>query len=565
MTRATILCVEDEPLLRGDLSDELRDAGYRVLEARNGAEAFESLAREPADLVLCDVSMPDGGGYELLERLRRSSIVAAPVPFVFLTARGAKDEQIRGRELGADDYLVKPVDFDLLLSVVRSRLGSVERQRQFVDAQTRTTREHLEQLIHVAAPQERDIRADVLDAMQGRSGAMDLLLFRTWEIGREELRLTEDLSAEAEALLRTSLKSVDEQAGSPIKLTSHFSAVVLPVADDFSDRIRRLEALRFQQAEVGGRTIAIGNLFVVTPTTAGTRQTLEAVLDDTLVAMHIARRDGVDEVVVLTPEKIEQMHLRRDIEQSLPRAIESGELQLQYEPKVAFDASRIVGVEALARWVSPQLGPVAPALFIPLIERLGLIRQFTDWVLCEALRAQKTLLDRGHPIRVAVNISGRDLTPDLVDRVQAALRTSGASAPLLEIEVTETAVIQDTAAAAQALCALRALGVHIAIDDFGTGHASMAYLHRFPAQSIKIERMFVAGLLDEPVDEAIISSVIALGSSLQIQVVAEGVESEQQMNKLRALGCQYGQGYLFSRSLTLDELLALIQAGAPFS
>jgi EAL domain-containing protein (putative c-di-GMP-specific phosphodiesterase class I) len=253
---------------------------------------------------------------------------------------------------------------------------------------------------------------------------------------------------------------------------------------------------------------------------------------------------------------------RLELEGDLRLALERNELALHYQPLVQLDTGAVVGAEALLRWNHPQRGAVSPVDFIPIAEDTGLIVSIGEWVLRTACR-DMTLVQRrtGRRLKVAVNLSPRQLrAPNLSAVIGDALARSGLAAQDLELEITESMVIDNPDASIEAMQRLRAMGVGLAIDDFGTGYSSLSYLTRFPVAKLKLDRSFVRGLPDNLRDAAIATSVVAMGHGLKLQVLAEGIETEAQMQFLRALGCEMGQGWLFAKAMPLDALTAHLLA-----
>jgi EAL domain-containing protein (putative c-di-GMP-specific phosphodiesterase class I) len=249
-------------------------------------------------------------------------------------------------------------------------------------------------------------------------------------------------------------------------------------------------------------------------------------------------------------------HEQRLIADELRRGIATDELQLHYQPIMHLASGQAVGVEALVRWQHPVRGLLAPQAFIDLAEQTELILPLGAWVLHEACRMAVSLQDRpGAPMTVAVNLSGRQLSDRaLVRTVTAALQAAGCSADRLVFEVTETALVTDMAAAADSLRELQALGAGVAIDDFGTGYAPLTYLKQLAADDLKIDRSFVRGLGTDSYDTAIVTSLISLAHNLNVRCVAEGVETLEQLTLLQQLGCDFAQGFLFSRPIDATSL-----------
>ncbi|MDX1935103.1 MAG: EAL domain-containing protein [Capsulimonadales bacterium] len=249
-------------------------------------------------------------------------------------------------------------------------------------------------------------------------------------------------------------------------------------------------------------------------------------------------------------------------EGDLRRAVERGDLSLVYQPQIETQTGCIVGVEALARWRHPERGMIPPAHFIALAEQADLIIPLGDLVLRRACRDAARWRDAGFPdVRVAVNLSARQISqPNLIENVARILAENGLEGNALELELTETALIANGDASPQTLHDLRSLGIRLAVDDFGTGYSSLAYLRRFRVDALKIDHAFVAGLSKDPTDEALVRALVEMAHALDLEVVAEGVETQPQCDFLRSLRCDYVQGYLFSRPLTYDALIGLLES-----
>jgi diguanylate cyclase (GGDEF)-like protein len=258
---------------------------------------------------------------------------------------------------------------------------------------------------------------------------------------------------------------------------------------------------------------------------------------------------------------LERVLMRRD----LHGAIERAELELFYQPMYSVRTRAIVGVEALVRWHHPEQGLVPPDRFIPVAEEFGLIEEIGAWVLDGALAQVRAWADAGlGPVRVSVNVSARQLECHALPAlVRMLLRKHGVGPSSLEIEVTESAIMRDVHASARMLHALRGLGVRVAIDDFGTGYTSLGFLKRFPVDALKIDRAFVADVAQNDFDHAVVSAVMTLGRGLGVCTVAEGVETPEQLERLRALECDVVQGFLLCRPLAATACASLLAAAVP--
>ena len=282
-------------------------------------------------------------------------------------------------------------------------------------------------------------------------------------------------------------------------------------------------------------------------------------------AMYEAKTTGRDMALFYSMETDLRAVARQTMEQQLRRALERNELSLHYQPRLSAKGARLLGVEALLRWNSPVLGAIPPSEFIPIAEESGMIRAIGGWVLQQACeqwaRWQTQPQDRGaHPladVSISVNLSAAQLSdPALVPDIEALLARTGMPAHRLELEITESQLMDNAPAAAQQLAALKALGVQLSIDDFGTGYSSLAYLKRFDIDRLKVDKSFVRDMLTNPADMAITRAIIALGHTLGLKIVAEGVEDLATAQVLGALDCEELQGYYFSRPLPLDHLEA---------
>ena len=321
-------------------------------------------------------------------------------------------------------------------------------------------------------------------------------------------------------------------------------------------------------AEVLDSPIELGERQVVVGASVGIALTAdhESEPDDVLrnadVAMYEAKKAGKGRNKVYDPDMFAQALRRLDLGNDLRRAIEQGELRLSYQPKVLLGTDTITGVEALVRWEHPERGLILPDEFIPLAEETGLIVPLGWWVLREACRRAREWGERYPPtlpLGVSVNVSGKQFQEaDLVRGLAGILHEVGLEPSRLQLEITESVVMEDTEYAAGLLRELKGLGVRIAVDDFGTGYSSLSLLRRFPLDELKIDKEFVDGLGGSDQDEAIVRLVIDLSHALGLEAVAEGVETAEQLARLREMGCDQAQGYYFWESLPAEEAGALL-------
>jgi diguanylate cyclase (GGDEF)-like protein len=285
------------------------------------------------------------------------------------------------------------------------------------------------------------------------------------------------------------------------------------------------------------------------------------ILRDADIAMYRAKENGKARYELFDHGMHARAVSRLQLESDLRQAIEQKEFCVYYQPIISLQTGRLAGFEALVRWNHPRRGLVAPADFIPVAEETGLIVPIGQWVLneaCAQVRQWQIDSPSHRSLSLSVNLSARQVAqPDLLQRIKDALETSKLNPHCLKLEITESVVMENAEAAAQMFKQLRSLGVQLSIDDFGTGYSSLSYLHRFPLNYLKIDRSFVMRLTTDN-DNAIVRTISTLARNLGMEVIAEGIETEEQFQQLKMLGCEYGQGYLFSRPVGNDGVEHLL-------
>ncbi|AZE59563.1 MULTISPECIES: putative bifunctional diguanylate cyclase/phosphodiesterase [Pseudomonas fluorescens group] len=280
-------------------------------------------------------------------------------------------------------------------------------------------------------------------------------------------------------------------------------------------------------------------------------------------AMHTSKERGPDDFSFYTEAMNRGAQHQQHLESALRQALERNEFTLHYQPKLELKTGRIVGAEALARWFQPRAGWISPTDFIPVAEDSGLIVRVTQWVLRQACEQAQAWRAMGLPsLPISVNISAIDFRQrDFVDNLAAILQRTGLPPTLLELEITESVLMQNVDATVDRLHRIKAMGVRLALDDFGTGYSSLSYLRRFPIDVLKIDQSFVRGLSVNSQDAQLISAIIGMGKSLELNIIAEGVETLEQLKFLQAQQCEEGQGFLFSKALPAEDFAQLLQVG----
>jgi diguanylate cyclase (GGDEF)-like protein len=361
---------------------------------------------------------------------------------------------------------------------------------------------------------------------------------------------------------------------------SHADTVARVGGDDFAILARNIDlgsamnlADRIHQAlivpfELKGQevfvTASIGIAVGGEPATASVREQPEHLLRDAHTAMYRAKALGTGRYEVFNASMHDLAVERLQLETDLRMALKRREFLLHYQPFVSLETGKIIGFEALVRWQHPLRGLVSPVKFIPVAEETGAIVPLGEWVLeeaCRQLRLWEGMFNFDRPLIMSVNLSGKQFAqPDLVARIQEILETTGLSPQSLKLEITESVVMDDVESAIEVLKHMKALKVKLGIDDFGTGYSSLSYLSRFPTDTLKVDKSFVGRMETESEGEnvAIVRTIVTLAHALGMDVIAEGVETAAQLAKLRAIGCEYGQGYFFAKPLPSDDATVLM-------
>ncbi len=283
-------------------------------------------------------------------------------------------------------------------------------------------------------------------------------------------------------------------------------------------------------------------------------------------AMYHSKESGRNTYSYFTEQMNREVSRRLELEEQIHGALGRNEFSLVFQPQIVLHSGQIMGAEALLRWNNPALGEVSPTEFIPIAEQTGLILPIGQFVLEQALSVTAQLQQKYDPdFRIAVNLSPRQFRdPGLVEHIEQTITKAGINSEQLELEITEGVLMSGHSYITESIEALNSLGVSIAMDDFGTGYSSLSYLRNFPFNVLKIDRSFVNDITEDPADRELITAIVAMSQSLKLKVVAEGVETEEQYSELKAIGCDFAQGYLFSKPVTLQDLEQMLERGQKF-
>jgi diguanylate cyclase (GGDEF)-like protein/PAS domain S-box-containing protein len=340
--------------------------------------------------------------------------------------------------------------------------------------------------------------------------------------------------------------------------------ILLQEIEDVTDTVRVAERIKEALAvpvNLNGQQVCMSASMGIVLSDPGYDQP-EDMLRDADIALHRAQSSGTAHHEVFDRAMHERAVARLQLEHDLRLAVEREEFRVHYQPIVSLKSGRIIGLEALVRWQHPMQGLVPPMEFIPLAEETGLIVPMGFWVLreaCSQMRDGLSKFSMDPPLLISVNLSARQFSqPDLVGQIEQILQESGVEARSMMLEITESVVMEHAESAAAALTQLKTLGVQLSIDDFGTGYSSLSCLHSYPIDSLKIDRSFIGNMGEDLRNLEIVRTIVALAGNLGMHVTAEGIETAEQLAQLRALRCEYGQGYLFSKPLEAEAIKRLL-------
>ena len=596
--RPRLLIVDDISDNRTILTRRFQRRGFDVVEAECGLTAIELIDKESFDLVLLDVMMPGMDGIETLKRIRSENSASA-LPVIMVTAKSESTNIVDALELGANDYVTKPVDFAVALARVNtqiSRKRAVERVA-LANEELRKVNEDLERRVEertsrlidanqrlkveIADREESQARSQYLAYHDSLTGLGNRLLFKE----QLEEALTDDsVASHPLAVLFLDLdgfKAVNDTLGHSIgDLLLKSVAAKLRDILPRTDRIARLGGDEFailqisaaqpgssialakkiievvgQPNSIDGHDVTVGASVGIAVARPGDMNT-DNFLKSADLAMYSAKSDGRGTYRMFDPEMDAIVQARRLLERDMRTALAQDGFRLFYQPLVNLQTKKVTAFEALMRWQHPERGMVPPSDFIPVAEEMGLIVQLGEWALRQAC-AEATEWPDG--ICVSVNLSPLQFAKgNLVSSVMSALASAGLPASRLELEITESVLLEKSERNITILNQLRGLGVRISMDDFGTGYSSIGYLRSFPFDKIKIDQSFVRDLLVDEGSLAIVRAIAGLGVSFGMITTAEGVETEEQMRCLNLEGCIEVQGYLYSRPVPANEIVGVL-------
>ena len=582
-----VLIADDDAILREIARAMLENSGFEVETAASGDAALKASATRLPDIALLDVEMQDGNGYQACRNIRALP-GGADLPIVMVTGLDDSSSIDRAYEAGATDFVVKPINWALLAHRMRYVLRgartidalrfSAERIHRLAYFDSLTglpnrewIREYLAQSILEAAERQRCVTLLYIDLDQFKRindtlglATGDGVLCQTAERLRTALAEIRGGDPEGEPSQSArldaaagSLRGQLARVGGDEFLVVFAGDTGIRHAEHATKRILSLLSAPFMQES---------NPLVVTPSIGISvypehGSDAQSLLKNADAAMSEAKTNGRNQSRVFDSAVSARAMKRLSLEMELRRAIENSSLEVYYQPKYHARSLRFLGGEALLRWFHPERGQIPTGDFIAVAEETGLIGDIGRWAMKRVCRDLCDWRAAGFaPPNVAVNVSGRDfMHPESLLNLCDTVSRAGLDPSLFEIELTEGVLMQDAEAGRRSLLALKEFGFALAIDDFGTGYCSLNYLKRFPLDTLKIDRSFVADISTDPDDAAIVRAIVALGHSLELRIVAEGVSTQAQLQFLQGVECDAIQGFLMSPAIPASafrELLA---------
>ena len=559
--RPKLLLVEDDEddyFLTNELLRDIYGPNFELDWVRTEDDAIAAIAKAEHDVYLVDYRLGKTNGIDLVREL---SETAASAPFILLTGQNSRELDFEAMRAGASDYLVKSdITAPLLDRAIRYAIERHRGERELARlaqfdqltglANRFLFRDYLERALARASRSDRTVAVFFLD--------LDRFKIINDTFGHET---GDELLEGVAERLKHSVRASDIVA----RLGGDEFTVVVDgvtgtdVIYHFADRILRVlrEPMQIGENEVY-TTASIGIALYPNDAT-----NVDDLLRSADAAMYKAKEEGSDNYQFYTVDLHIRAARRSALERGLRSAIDRSEFEVWYQPQLCLSSGDICGLEALIRWNKPDEGLVMPDAFIGLAEETGLIVPIGEQVIDQACRKVRELVDRGaKDFTMAVNFSARQFqAAKLAETVADIIASHEIDPSFLEIEITENSILEDPQTVRRTLETLTELGVKVALDDFGTGYSSLKHLRSFPAGSIKVDKSFIQNVCDSPEDASIVRAIVGMAHNLRLKVIAEGVETQEQLSFLRELDCDTGQGYYFSKPLHPDDANALVLPG----
>ena len=563
-----ILVIEDERILRKSLVRLLSTEGFEVLSTENGKIGIELATKESPQIILCDLMMPDIDGYQVLKQLQENPQTAM-IPFICLTAQEKRTVLRQVMELGGDDFLTKPFTRTELLKAINTQLNKHQRiiknQKQAVEEVivNLTNQVYYDGLTNL--PNRILLKERFEELVKTTSDDCNTIAIMIITLNKLE-RLTEGLGLDyVDLLFETLMERISNAIldnNTIVRLNNEQIILIYPPVKTEQEIIEVVQKIinSFEKpfTVVGYQVILNSSIGISLYPNHG--NDFDTLLKNANIAAHQGKQKKQNGYDFYSDAIAVKSKDRLLLEINLREAIQENQFHINYQPQVALKTGKIVGAEALIRWFHPEKGFISPGEFIPIAEETGLIIDLDEWVLNAVCEQVKQWQNKNIYIPIAINLSGLEFSrPGLIKRVKKILDLNKINANYLELELTESAVVQNPELAEEILYDLKKLGFKLSLDDFGTGYSSLSYLHQFPFDKLKIDRCFVADITNNPRNAAIITGTILMAHGLSLKVVAEGVETEKEAQFLEENDCDTIQGYWYSPPVSVDKFEELFR------
>jgi diguanylate cyclase len=551
-----ILVVDDFRTTLLMVTKVLQKKGYRVAEALNGLEALAFFEKELPDMVLMDIEMPEMDGLTACGRIK-SMPADRQCPVLIFTGMGDEKSVENAFNAGADDFIIKPINFEELIHRIK-RLIKLKEMEDVIQYQSYYDR--LTGLPNRSLFQDRLKVA--LNQVQNSSLMLAVIM-----IDIQDFKSVNDAFGyeQGDLLLKGIAKRIQSCTNENITLArldgDRFALLIPQIkaayeAAPYADRVIETFTKAFMVNTYAiNLNCSMGLSFYPTDGT-----TAHSLLINSEAAMYRATEKAGSGYSYYNQEMNKKTLERLSLVSELHKALKKSEFIVYYQPQINISTGQINAAESLLRWQNPELGPVTPAQFLPMAEETGLILPIGAWALREACLWGRTLKDNNYPsISIGVNLSPLQFQQeDLVEMIGQILADTAFDPTLLKLEITESLAVKDLEYTNHLLNRLKIMGIKISIDDFGTGYSSLNSLKNLPFDELKIDMSFIRDIVKNKKDKVIVEAIIALGRGLNVNLVAEGVETKEQLLILKEMGCDQAQGFLFSKPVPADTFNKMI-------
>ena len=582
-----ILIVDDKVENLDFLAQMLKEHNYRVRLATNGNIALKSAMVAPPSLILLDISMPGMNGYEVCTKLKQQS-VTKEIPVIFLSALGQTFNKVKAFEVGGVDYITKPFDISEVIIRVENQLRLKAAQAEILELNTNLEAKVKERTVQLEAEIHNKEKAQAKLLKMALQDSLTELPNKRWFVQKlkQEIEKAQAAKDHRFAIICfdcDNFKVINDSLGHgvgdrllkqiPLRLkacldtSSHIARLG---SDEFIILLSQVYAVEtailiteaIQQEFLAPFSIDEREIFLDFSSGivlgSSEDQEPEKLLRNAELAMYRAKELGKGKYQVYNQQMHQRALERMQLETDLRKALKENQFKLHYQPIACCKTGYIIGFESLIRWQHPELGIISPEKFIPVAEEMGLIIPIGIWVLeeaCQQIKYWQQKYDCLGSLTVNVNVSVQQFSySKLLEEIDRILGETKLPASCLKLEITESAIMENSSAALTVLEQLDQRNISICLDDFGTGYSSLSYLHQFPVHNIKIDRSFVSRIKDVQEPNKIIDAIVDLAHHLDITVTAEGIENETQLEYINRVGCEYAQGYYLSRPLNVEAI-----------